>query len=186
VRRGFKTEAAGVSADIRRELGISPLDPLNPWALADLLDIPVWALSTYPDNARQCVTTLTGQEHGSFHGMIAFVGSRQVIVHNDANALTRQRSDLAHELAHALLLHQPHQPVQGRPLSYDREQEDEAAWLGGVLLVSEDACLHACRNQQSVEEAASALGVSKKMMDWRIGATGARKRVERQRSRRPA
>jgi Zn-dependent peptidase ImmA (M78 family) len=101
-----------------------------------------------------------------------------------AHAITRQRADLAHELAHALLLHEPHVVRDGKAPDFDQLQEEEASWLGGVLLVTEEACLSVCRRNLAVGEAASMMGVSEDLMRWRINATGARKRVARARNRR--
>ena len=181
MRRGFKTEAEEVAADVREELGIGLFAPLDPWLLAELLGVEVWALTTFHGAAQGCVDTLTGQAHGAFHAMIAFLGERQVIVHNDRNALVRQHSDIAHELAHALLVHEPHLAVAGQRFSYDKEQEKEAAWLSGALLAPRAACLHACRNDMSVEATADWLHISTAMARYRIDASGARAHDERSR-----
>jgi Zn-dependent peptidase ImmA (M78 family) len=181
MRRGFKTEAHDVARQVRDELGLSPLDPLDPWRLAEHLDIPVWPLSRYRHEVPEVVDVLSGSEESAFSAMIAFVGSRRVIVHNDAHAPTRQRADISHEIAHALLLHRPHLVRAGEPPAYDSTQEEEASWLGGVLLVPEEACLDSCRRQQPLAEAAAAMGVSAELMRWRINKTGAHERVVRAR-----
>lgn len=184
MRRGFKTEAARIGQQVRTELGIDQMQPLDPWRLAGHLDVPVLTLSDLSSDHPDCVQTLTGSERSAFSAMVAFVGRRQTIVHNDSHALTRQRSNLCHELSHVLLIHQPHPARPGEPLGYDADQEDEAAWLGAVLLAPDQACLNACRNGRSVEVAAAALGISPSLMRWRINASGAEARVQRERGRR--
>lgn len=181
MRRGFKTEARELSRHVRGELGLTPLDALDPWALADHLAIPIWRLSEY-EEIQSAVTLLSGPHQGAYSAMVAFVGHRRVIIHNDAHALTRQRADISHELAHALLLHEPHTVRAGTAPAFDPDQEEEAGWLGGVLLVTEEACLAACRRKLTVSDAAGAMGVSEQLMRWRINATGARKRVARGRA----
>jgi Zn-dependent peptidase ImmA (M78 family) len=104
VRRGFKKEAREIAAEVRDELGLTPLEALDPWLLAEHLDIPVWALSSYSEIPRP-VEHLSVTETGAFSAMIACQGLRRVIIYNDGHAPTRQRADIAHELAHALLLH---------------------------------------------------------------------------------
>lgn len=141
MRRGFKTEAHAISREIRAELQLTMLDPLDPWALAEHLAIPVWRLSEYADVAPEAVALLSNSHQGAFSAMVALVGHRRVVIHNDSHALTRQRADIAHELAHALLMHEPHIVRTGTPPDFDRAQEDEASWLGGTLLVTEEACL---------------------------------------------
>lgn len=186
MRRGFKKDARAISEEIREELGLTKLAPLDPWQLADHLAIPVWRLSEYRGEIPATVAVLTGAHEGAFSAMVAFVGHRRVVIHNDSHALTRQRANIAHELAHALLLHEPHVVRIGMPPVFDEAQEEEASWLGSTLLVTEEACLAACRKGLSIEAAAAAMGVSEELMQWRVNATGARKRVERGRKARGA
>jgi Zn-dependent peptidase ImmA (M78 family) len=87
---------------------------------------------------------------------------------------------LAHELAHALLKHEPTPAIDDRGCRlWNQNVEDEAQWLAGALLVTEDAALHVARDQLTVPEAAVALGVSPAMINYRLNVTGARKRVAR-------
>jgi Zn-dependent peptidase ImmA (M78 family) len=185
MRRGFKTEAYAISREIRAELELTALDPLDPWALAEHLAIPVWRLSEYKE-ILHAVRLLSGPQQGAFSAMIAFVGHHRVVIHNDAHAITRQRADIAHEIAHALLMHEPHVVRAGKSPDFDQGQEEEASWLGGTLLITEEACLSACRKNLSIAEAAATMGVSEDLMRWRINATGARKRVARSRQARAA
>ena len=92
--------------------------------------------------------------------MIAFVGHHRVVIHNDAHAITRQRADIAHEIAHALLMHEPHVVRAGKSPDFDHGQEEEASWLGGTLLITEEACMSACRKNLSISDAAAVMGVS--------------------------
>jgi Zn-dependent peptidase ImmA (M78 family) len=181
MRRGFKTEAGDIGCQVRAELRLNQLQPLDPWLLAQSLDVPVIALSEFRQGAPAAVEALTGPHQSAFSAMVAFVGRRQVIVHNDAHARTRQRSNLAHELSHVLLMHQPHPARPGHSLDYDSEQEDEASWLGGVLLAPDQACLHACREGLSPQQAADHLRISVSLMRWRMNASGAQIRVRRER-----
>jgi Zn-dependent peptidase ImmA (M78 family) len=145
------------------------------------LDIPVLPLSTYRELSAKTRTTLTRQEQGAFSAMIVFAGRRRVVIHNDAHALTRQRANICHELAHALLIHEPQSAQPGEPLAYNTAQEDEAKWLGAVIQVPDEACLHACRNGHSIENAARRMGVSMQLMRWRYNVSGAEARVARAR-----
>src|SRR5438046_1606223 len=47
LRRGFKTEANHIAREVRAELGLRFIDPLDPWALARHLEIQVVPLSSY-------------------------------------------------------------------------------------------------------------------------------------------
>jgi Zn-dependent peptidase ImmA (M78 family) len=179
MRRGFKTEARQIGEQIREELGLNQLQALNPWDLADHLDVPVLPLTHLADEAPGCVQTLTGPEQSAFSALVGFVDRKRIIVHNDAHALTRQRADICHEIAHVLLIHDPQRAAPGEALEYNQDQEDEAAWLGAVLLVPDAACLQSCRNGDPVPTAAKRMGVSIALMQWRINKSGARARVAR-------
>lgn len=48
-RRGFETEANGIAKAIREELGLAPLDALDPRKLAELIEIPILPLSSRCD-----------------------------------------------------------------------------------------------------------------------------------------
>jgi hypothetical protein len=90
MRRGFKKEAHEIGEEVRHELGLAALDPLDPWRLAEHLAVPVWRLADYGAEIPQAVKLLGGSEQHAFSAMIAFMGRHQVIIHNDAHALTRQ------------------------------------------------------------------------------------------------
>lgn len=179
MRRGFKTEARQIGEQVRQELGLNQLQALDPWHLAEHIDVAVLPLTGLAGDAPECVATLTGPEQGAFSALVGFIGRKRIIVHNDAHALTRQRADICHEVAHILLIHDPHPTFPGQPLEYDQDQEDEAAWLGAVLLVPDSACLQACRNGDSMKAAAGRMGVSVALMRWRVNKSGARARTAR-------
>ncbi len=179
MRRGFKTEARALAQEVRGELELAALDPLDPWALAEHLAIPVWRLTDYGSVIPGAVELLAGVEEGAFSAMMAFVGQRRVIIHNDVHAATRQRADIAHELAHALLLHEPHPVSDGKAPGFDEAQEAEASWLGASLLVTDEACLLLCTRGVATGAAAEAMGVSEALMRWRINSIAARKRIAR-------
>jgi Zn-dependent peptidase ImmA (M78 family) len=181
MRRGFKKEAHELGDEVRQEIGLSAHDPLDPWLLAEHLLIPVWPLTAYQADIPDAIALLAGAEQRAFSAMMAFVGNRRVIIYNDSHTLARQRADIAHELAHALLLHEPHLIVQGEPPMFDVGQEEEASWLGGVLLVPDEACFNSCWRGLSLEDAARGMGVSEDLMRWRLNKTGAQQRVIRAR-----
>jgi Zn-dependent peptidase ImmA (M78 family) len=121
----------------------------------------------------------------AFSAVTVFNGTRRKIIYNDAHAPGRCTSNIAHELSHALLLHPPTPPLDDRGCrNWNQDLEDEADWLAGVLLVTEDATLSIVRRGMTVPAAAAEFGVSTQMLQWRINATGARTRVERARARR--
>jgi Zn-dependent peptidase ImmA (M78 family) len=179
LRHGFKTAANEVARQVRAELGLAAASPLDIWALADHLEIPCMPLSDLSSLEPEAVNHFLRRETGAFSALTLFAEAQRLIVYNDAHAKTRQASDLAHELAHALLLH----PAQSFVLDgfgcreWPAESEAEADWLGGALLVPDEAAVHVVRSKLSVAEAARVYGISEQMMRWRLNVTGAYKRV---------
>ena len=211
LRRGFKSQAAGLAGELRAELGLSPFDRLDPHQLAAHLAIPIVPLSELAarsDGARHSLST----DSDFFSALTVFDGYRRMIVHNDAHSEVRQSSNLAHELAHGLLLHEPAPPldgVTGCRIWNDTNEEEEAAWLSGesprecqharlahqhewcaeeggeragALLVTGKMALAVARGRFTEQQTLQRLRVSASMLDWRINMSGARKRVGRERA----
>lgn len=175
--RGFKSEANRISIQMRTEMGLEPHSPLCPLRLADYLLIPAMPLRKLAEDNPAIaaeVHYLSTVDSGVFSAITIFDGSYRFIVHNDGHAPTRQRANLAHELAHALLNHTPHPPFckHGRRV-FDRQLEDEANWLGPALLVSNEAAQWALRSGMTVETAGLHFGVSNVLMRFRLNKSGA-------------
>lgn len=184
LRRGFKTEAEEIARDVRAELGLTPVGALDPRALAEHLEIPVRALTecSYP---HELVHHFTRVDHEAFSAVTVFHGTRRVIVHNDAHAPARQKSDVTHELAHGLLLHLPSPAFDSFGFRiWHEDQEDEADYLCGCLLVTREAAFYIARRGIALEAAAGFYGVSRQMMGWRVNGTGARLQAQRERAAR--
>lgn len=179
-RRGFKREANDVVVEVRREIGLSLYDALDPYVLADWLAIPIVGLSEFLDEA-PAVAHLLQVEPEVFSAVTVFAGSRRTIVHNDAHASVRQTSNLCHELSHALLLHPPTPALDNVGCRHWHQNiEDEANWLSGALLVPEAAAMRIAKGKwETFATAARHFGVSQQMIRYRLNATGAFVRVQR-------
>ncbi len=178
LRRGFKTEANHTAREVRAELGLRWADPLDPWALARHLEIPVVPLSHFSGVAADAVHHFHRVDRGAFSAVTVFDGSRRLIAYNDSHSIGRRASDLAHELAHALLLHRPGPALDHRGCRrWNAEQEDEANWLAGALLISEEAALQIARSGEPLDEAAKRCRVSQAMVTFRLNVTAALRRV---------
>src|SRR6266545_511887 len=172
-RRGFKTEANGTALEVRAELGLRALDPLDPFALARHLEIPIIDLSDFARTSAGARYLLT-VEPESFSAVTVFAGTKRTIVHNDG----RISSNITREAAHGLLLHPPTPALDDRGCRlWDQDIEDEAQFLAGALLVPEDAALAIARDiakgRSTVPEAAARFLVSPQMIQWRLNITGA-------------
>lgn len=181
-RRGFKTEANSLANEVRGEIGLGPLDPLDPHDLAAHLEIPIIRLSEFVKQA-PAVRHLLEVEKDVFSAVTVFAGHQRTIVHNDAHAATRQHSNLAHELAHGLLLHPPTPALDDSGCRHwNQDIEDEANWLAGALLLTEGAAIAIAQGRWAVADASQHFGVSTAMIQFRINKTGAARRVQRARA----
>lgn len=177
--RGFKADAKRLAAEVREELGLSPIEPLDHLALAEHLCIPIFPMSAYLAKCPS-LSYFTGMGQKDFSAITLFDDLWRMVIHNDTHDPCRQKSNIVHELAHALLQHPPAPPLNehgGR--TYDSGVEGEANWLAGELLITEKAALHIVSCKLDVQLAADTYGVCKKMMTFRLGATGAHARVSR-------
>ena len=180
MRRGFKTEAKWIAAQVRRELKIGMTDKLDHWKLAELLAIPVVGLSEFQASATRASRYFSEGEQSAFSAVTVFCGTRRLIVHNDSHSPGRQASNVCHELAHGLLLHEPSPALDERGCRHWSKQiEEEANWLSGVLLIPDELAIAVVKRRIDPAHAALIYGVSVKMMNFRINVSGARKRVRR-------
>lgn len=181
LRRGFKSEANWLARNVRDELGIAPHLPLCPWRLAGLLGFPVIALSEFAESNPDAVLYLRSSKgQRDFSAVTLFDGNSRMIIHNDGHQLKRQAANIAHELAHGLLLHPPKPPFDDQgSRHYDPEIEEEANWLGPALLVSEEAANHVARMSLTLAKASDVYAVSEDLMRMRLNVTGALIRASR-------
>jgi hypothetical protein len=183
-RRGFKTEAESLAAEVRQELGLQTLDPLDPLLLARHLEIPVMALSEFREVSPGAVHLLD-VDPSAFSAATIFAGRRRLIVHNDAHSAERQSSNVGHELGHGLLHHAPTPALDDRGCRlWDQGIEDEAQYLAGALLIPRDACIAMVFRNASVAQIAAEFGVSEPMARYRVNISGARLIAQRARNRR--
>lgn len=187
MRRGFKSHAERLAVEQRGEMGYSVMAALDPRELAEYLAIPVLTFSECAASAKLggsfSLALRQLREHVS--AITIFDGYRRVIVHNHQNAPTRQAADLTHEIAHALL---EHEPVELNDPQYyperRNEQEDEADFLAGALLIPRDGALQLIRDGISEQAVAEHYGVSFVLARWRIRGTGIYRQLDNTRKRR--
>lgn len=183
-RRGFKTSSEETSLKLRRKLQIAPHAPINPAAIAELLSIPVLKpdqLTELPNDAR---TRLLQNHSDTWSAITVSDGNMHLIVLNPTHASTRSNSSLAHEIAHVILGHEPSMmfvtPKSGIALrTHNKEQEDEANWLAGCILLPREALLHIRRLGHSDAQVCMEYGVSPAMFRFRINSTGVDVQVKR-------
>ena len=176
-RRGFKTWAEEIALRVRHKLKLHPESPLDPYQLAELLSVPVVGPEELRDLPADCRDRLANESSDSWSAVTVGRQEHHLIVVNTSHALTRRNSDLAHELAHLILGHEPSMmfvsPSSGTALrTHNKEQEDEANWLAGCLLLPRDALFSIRRRRLTDEGACREYLVSRAMLRFRLNASG--------------
>lgn len=173
--RGFKSECERLVAQLREELALSPFAPLDMGLVAKHLEIPVFPLAHFVELAGLNRTALHLDEiYGNVSALTYFVGSHRTILFNDEHAPARHRSDMAHELAHALLCHPPDDAELTR--AQHKLHEKEAAWLSGVMMLTATQARTIVASGWSFPEALDHYLLSPEMLRFRLNVTGAAKR----------
>lgn len=181
-KRSFnKAACKRLAAEVRAEIGLQPMDALDPWKLAEVYGIAVIPVSALPVSS-EIREHFTIVRPDLFSGALVPLGNGAVIVENDSHPPARRRSTMGHELAHIFGEHKFGTSLvseRGCRLA-DQRQEDEAAEIGGELLIPFEAAKQLARRKATNEEVALQFGVSTDLARWRMDATGARLIARRQ------
>jgi IrrE N-terminal-like domain len=180
-QRWTQAQMKEVAAEERRWLGLGPLDPLDPYALAREHGIPVYPIDQLPDGicSAEAVRHFTVNRTGVWSAALVPAGPGRIILENTAHARCRRCSSLAHELSHHFLEH----PFDNVLLTdengclFDKTKEKQASFLAAELLVPYQAALKAAFTDKTNDEIAEAYGVSTQFAQMRMA--GARKHASR-------
>ena len=179
-QRGFKSRANDIALGLRRQQGLSKIAPLDPREVLNRLSIQVVPLSRF---RKYCPSATAGllSNSGGFSAMLLPVGpGERIVIHNDSHSSRRQASDLAHELAHVLLAHPAERVCTGDlARRTDSLVEAEAAYLGGCILVPNEAANRIAFSGIDTYKAADSYGVSEEMITYRLRMSGSIRRVRR-------
>ena len=181
--RGFKAWCEKYSKEKRGELEIRPSDPLDPFALAKNLGVQVWFPTDIGGLSQESLEVLLqndGVSPSCWSAVTIVVESLTAVILNSSHSKGRQASDLMHELSHRILNHGTHEiAVSGEGImllsAYEKQQEEEADWLSGCLLLPRDALFAIKQQQLEEKDAAAKYGVSVSMMKYRMSMTGINK-----------
>lgn len=182
MQRGFKSRCEQTARRYRKRLGVSLDDPLPYRLLAHELGVVIWTPRDVPDLDDETVHQLCVADTGSWSAVTVNVESRRVVVINDAQSDRRIPNNVVHELAHLMLGH----PAARVDISedghlwlstYGNEQEKEADWLAGALLIPRAGLLASWSRHRDLESAAGQFQVSLELVRWRLNATGVARQV---------
>ncbi|GEP32275.1 hypothetical protein NSZ01_00430 [Nocardioides szechwanensis] len=134
---------AEVAAQERHDLGLGPMDPLDPYALAEAHGIPVYPISELEESgcARATIQHFLVTRKKAWSAAIVPIGPARLILENDAHEHVRRRSTIAHELSHHLLEHAFPETLltQEHDRVFSPTVEKQAQFLSSALLVPEQA-----------------------------------------------
>jgi Zn-dependent peptidase ImmA (M78 family) len=151
--------------------------------LAKHLDIQVYAADELVDHAE--LAELERLQRGAFSATTFHLpDGRTVLVYNPFNEAGRTNSDIAHEIAHILLGHDVRelQQIGGHTFfTCDPEQEEEANWLAGCLLLPRALLLREASGGRDAATIAEKHGVSLSMARFRLNASGVLLQIQRAR-----
>jgi hypothetical protein len=120
---------------------------------------------------------LTIEDPWGWSAVTVAVGGRTIVIYNAKKTPGRQASDIAHELAHVVLDHDPatiilSESVDVSMRSFDQKQEDEANCLAWALLLPRDALFAARIRRMEVSHIADRFGVTESLVQFRLRTTG--------------
>ena len=182
MKRGFKAEAERLASRLRGEMKVAPDARLDVDQLAKHLGVTVRsAAQLVPISELERLHEL---QPGCFSAATFYLpDGRVVAVTNPLNdSRARRDSDLAHELAHVILKHAPAQVDRLGDLTFfecSPEQEEEANWLAGCLLLSRPLLLRSARQDLTPDQVAEINAVSVEMARFRLNTSGVYLQVKR-------
>ena len=178
MRRGFKAEAERRALEVRHEMGKPPHEGLDAVELAEHLGAEVRRADEL--TTREKLEELETLQPGAFSACTFKLRGQHVIVHSPLCSPGRTQSDIAHEVAHLLLGHELKtvQSVGGlRFFTCDSQEEQEANWLAGCLLLPRPLLLAAVKRGASASDIAAEFNVSEQMASFRLRTTGVQRQL---------
>ena len=180
--RGFKAEAERRALALWEEVGSILTDSLDLDACAAALGARLVQANSLVPMAR--LRELEDLQSSSFSACTFEVQGSPVIVLNPLRGPERQRADCAHELAHIALRHEMRVPERLGNLVFftgNPDQEEEANWMAGAILLPRTAVLKAALHGMDADALAEHYQTTKQMATFRLNATGAKLHAARRR-----
>jgi Zn-dependent peptidase ImmA (M78 family) len=173
MRRGFKAQSETISLELRTEIGLTADDRLDCTQLATHLAIEIAPVTdlTRCGAASVDIDCLLDTSTG-FSAMTVYRGTRCKIFYNPFDPPTRTANSLAHELSHVVLEHEPSKAVSEGMRIWNADQEEEASWQAGALLVPRDGAFRWLQRCGDMTGGAAHFGVSQQLFNWRANSTG--------------
>lgn len=187
--RGFKAKAERTALEYRKGLSLNPHDCLCGFKLAEHLQIPVYSANLF-FSPESNIDELVGSKNNDKGWSALTMKTQQnntIIIHNHLHASTRQQSNIMHELAHIICKHEQQDSYKDIKLPFfmrvfDKQQEEEANYLGSALQITRDGLLWALKKRMDTSEIAEYYNASQAMVTLRINSTGVSRQLSYLRS----
>lgn len=175
MKRGFKSQCEKRAIELRKLLGLKSTSPLSATVLAKHVNVTIWSTHDIDGLDARDLKQLT--ETDSWSAFTLRIDNRHLIVYNSSQSSARVNSVCMHELSHIILGHDLHDAnisTDGHlvPSNYNKEQEDEADWLGGTLLLPRPTLLKIRSTGLTDDQTETEYLVSEDMIKWRFRMTG--------------
>lgn len=176
-RRGFKSQCERRSVEFRKQFGLSQCAALSAKTLAKELAISVWSVNEVSGVSAAANGALVDNKDQSWSALTLRIGPHHLIVYKPVPSCRRRNSVIMHELSHIILGHELASACildDGSlvPGNFNQDQEDEADWLAGTLLLPRPALISIRRRGISDSAACEEHLVSQDMLKWRLRMTG--------------
>lgn len=185
MKRGFKAEAERLAAELRAGVGKEPHEPIDLLSIARHIDVDIIPADELVSLSR--LQDLQEVQPDAFSAAtFRLSDGKRVVVYNPLHSVGRTNSNVAHELAHVLLDHDVRNiEIVGKYkfLTCDSEQEEEADWLAGCLLLPRDLLYAQARQGLGAADIAEKFQTSEPMARFRLNASGVLVQLARQRKR---
>lgn len=182
-KRGFKTQCETMAAQYRLALGLEPTAPLPAKKLAKHIGVRIVDIHRIPKLSPATIEHLIRKDAESWSALMITYREKKLAVINPSHSDGRKSSSLVHECSHCILNHTPLKVVNstlGLMISaYDKNQENEADWLTGALLLPRIALLKIAYEGIDYEMHSDMYGVSEEMLRMRMDRTGVNLQMRR-------
>ena len=186
-RRGFKSQCERRAVEFRRQFGLRDDDALSADRLAEELRVTVWSSEDVDGISLNARSVLNDEADQSWSALTMRMGADHLVVHKPVSSNGRRNNVIMHELAHIILGHELAKACileDGSlvPGNFDQDQENEADWLAGTLLLPRPALMSIRRRRLSDKDACEEHLVSQEMLKWRFRMTGVDYQLARRRA----
>lgn len=184
LERGFKTWAEKFAEALRKEMDLGLLDRMDLPRLANLFGARLCTPHDIPGMSKEHLDQLLRIDTSGWSAVTIAARASFVIIYNPSHSQGRIASDIAHEVAHLILEHEPTKLVLSQEgtlvmRSFNQKQEEEANWLAWCLLLPREALVSSLKRRLTVPDIAESFGVSQTLVKFRVQMTGAQMQIRR-------